>query len=288
MQGEEVRVVEQPQDQPGRVDGRPDRLDRRLHRAVAGDGVLHAVVRCLTGALHLHQHGVRDPLRKGLAGGAVADVAVQQLPDDLLQLVHRYPPAPGAAHHDDRLVRRGHMGADRAPQHLGHPGVALDDGRGGRVGAAHLHMGDEVVHRGLPDLQLAQGGQHLLDVVQEGLVRTDDEGAGAGQPVPVGVEEVGDAVQADGGLPGTGTPWTQTLPLSPLRTISSCSGWMVATMSRMGPTRGRSISCWSSLLVAAVSAGSERCSSSYAVRSPPVYPKRRRSPTSIGSFFEAR
>jgi hypothetical protein len=32
------------------------------------------------------------------------------------------------------------------------------------------------------------------------------------------------------------------------RTSSSCSGWMVATMSRMGPARGRSISAVSSAL----------------------------------------
>jgi hypothetical protein len=71
--------------------------------------------------------------------------------------------------------------------------------------AAHLDVGDQVVHRALADRQLAQGGQDLLDVVQEGLVRPDDEGAGTGEPLTVGVEEVGDPVQADGGLPGART-----------------------------------------------------------------------------------
>ncbi len=39
-----------------------------------------------------------------------------------------------------------------------------------------------------------------------------------------------------------GAPWTQTDCSSSARTIRSCSGWIVATMSRIGPTRGRSIS----------------------------------------------
>ncbi|CAM5705326.1 hypothetical protein SANTM175S_00785 [Streptomyces antimycoticus] len=79
-------------------------------------------------------------------------------------------------------------------------------------------------------------------------------------------------------LPVPGAPWTQMVPPIPWRTISSCSGWIVATMSRIGPTRGRSISDWSSLLVCEPPAepenvpvvGSESRSSSYAVNSPPV------------------
>ena len=39
-----------------------------------------------------------------------------------------------------------------------------------------------------------------------------------------------------------GAPCTQTLTATSLRTISSCSGWIVETMSRIGPVRGRSIS----------------------------------------------
>ena len=43
-------------------------------------------------------------------------------------------------------------------------------------------------------------------------------------------------------FPVPGAPWTQTLVAMSARTISSCSGWMVETMSRIGPERGRSIS----------------------------------------------
>ena len=48
--------------------------------------------------------------------------------------------------------------------------------------------------------EFAESGQDLLDVAEEGVVRPDDEGAGAGQPLPVRVEQVGDAVQRDDGL----------------------------------------------------------------------------------------
>ncbi len=43
-------------------------------------------------------------------------------------------------------------------------------------------------------------------------------------------------------FPVPGAPCTQTVSAAPARTMSSWSGWMVATMSRMGPDRGRSIS----------------------------------------------
>ena len=43
-------------------------------------------------------------------------------------------------------------------------------------------------------------------------------------------------------LPVPGAPCTQMLVARSLRTISSCSGWIVETMSRIGPERGRSIS----------------------------------------------
>jgi hypothetical protein len=93
VRGEEAGVGEQPQHELRGVDRRPDRLHRRLHSGVSGHGVLYAVVRGLPCPLHLYEHGVGDALRQGLAGGAVTDVAVQQLLDDLLQFVRRDAPA---------------------------------------------------------------------------------------------------------------------------------------------------------------------------------------------------
>ncbi len=54
-----------------------------------------------------------------------------------------------------------------------------------------------------------------------------------------------------------------------LRTISSCSGWIVETMSRIGPALGLSISAARIALWSVVSPWVRR-SSSYAVRRPPV------------------
>ena len=65
-------------------------------------------------------------------------------------------------------------------------------------------MRHQVVHRRLPHRQLAQRGQHLLDVVQEGPVRPDDQGAGAGQPLPVRVQQIRHPVQPHRRLPGAG------------------------------------------------------------------------------------
>ncbi len=149
---------------------------------------------------------MRDPLRQRLAGRPVAHVPGEELRHDLLQLVRRHPPPARAAHHHQRLGGRGDVRADRAAQHLGHPGVAFDHGGRGRVRTADLQSlaGDQVLHGGLPDLQLAQGRQDLLDVVQEGTVRPDDERARAGEPLAVGVQQVRDPVQADRRLAGAG------------------------------------------------------------------------------------
>ena len=56
----------------------------------------------------------------------------------------------------------------------------------------------------LGHVDLAEGGQHVADVGQEGAVRPDDQDPAPGHPARVGVEQVGDPVQADRGLPGSG------------------------------------------------------------------------------------
>ncbi len=76
--------------------------------------------------------------------------------------------------------------------------------------------------------------------------------------------------------------------------MSSWSGWMVETMSRIGPDRGRSISLSRIWLTAAVpgapvlGAGPVKSSSSNAVSSPPEKPNRRRCARPIGSAGLAR
>ena len=51
------------------------------------------------------------------------------------------------------------------------------------------------------DRRLAQRGEHAPDVPDEPGAGADDQHAAAGQPLAMGVEQVGDAVQRDGGLP---------------------------------------------------------------------------------------
>ena len=134
--GEEVGVRQQPPHQPGRVDGRPDRVGVVLDRLAAGHGVLHAVVGGVAGELHPHQDPVRQGLGHHRARGAVPHPARAQRGDELLDLVRRDPPPPRAARHDEPLGRRRHVRPERAAQHLGQPGVALERGHGGAVVAA--------------------------------------------------------------------------------------------------------------------------------------------------------
>lgn len=94
------------------------------------------------------------------------------------------------------------MGVERAAQHLRHAHVVLERGRVRVVDRPHGHPGDQVLHRGLCDLDLAERGQHGRDVRQEGPVRPDDQHAGPAQPFPVLVEQVRGAVQPDGRLSG--------------------------------------------------------------------------------------
>ena len=93
----------------------------------------------------------------------------------------------------------------------------------------------------------------------------DDEHARPRQPLPVGVEQPRRAVQADGGLAGArARPARRRSSSTSARTISSCSGWIVATMSRIGPTRGRSISAGEDRAArpSSLGRGPARCSSS--------------------------
>ncbi|CPU65282.1 Uncharacterised protein [Mycobacteroides abscessus] len=69
-------------------------------------------------------------------------------------------------------------------------------------------------------------------------------------------------------LPVPGAPCTTTVRSIPLRTMTSCSGWMVATMSRIGPVRGRSISASRIAEGSAPAPGAVSVSSSKPVRAP--------------------
>ena len=65
-------------------------------------------------------------------------------------------------------------------------------------------MADQLVDRRLLDASLAERGQDLGDVVQEGVVGSDDQHARAAQPLGIGVEQVRGPMQPHRGLAGAG------------------------------------------------------------------------------------
>ena len=72
----------------------------------------------------------------------------------------------------------------------------------GRSAACAVQAGPQAAEVGEDDAGLAEGGQHVGDVAQERGGGADDQQAAAGQPLAVRVEQVGGAVQGDGGLAG--------------------------------------------------------------------------------------
>ena len=87
----------------------------------------------------------------------------------------------------------------------GHVQAALQGGDGGVLFRDGADTGHELAEAGHDDAGLAEGRQHAFDVVHEGRRRAHQQHAGGLQSLPVGVEQVGGAVQRDGGLAGSGT-----------------------------------------------------------------------------------
>ena len=101
--GERHGIREQPEEHGGRVERRPQAAHAGRHRSGPGHGVLHPVVRGVTGALELEQHAVRQPLRQQVTGRGVAHAPGDQRVELVLDLVGRRrasaatrggPPAP--------------------------------------------------------------------------------------------------------------------------------------------------------------------------------------------------
>ena len=107
---------------------------------------------------------------------------------------------------DDHVARHRALAvADGGRDHLRHAHVALDRGGGLRLGAAHLQSRLQRRRRRQAHFVLAQRRQDLVDVAQEDRARTDEQHALRREALAVRVEEVGGAVQRDGGLAGAGT-----------------------------------------------------------------------------------
>ena len=123
------------------------------------------------------------------------------------RLAHvRGPQLQGGALHDDRAgpVRHALEAAHGPAQHLGPQRPALDLVDPRVLDAAGAHPGDQVRDRGGHHARLAQGGQHLLHVAQEGPRGAHQQHARALQAGALGVEQVGDPVQGHGRLARAG------------------------------------------------------------------------------------
>jgi hypothetical protein len=141
-----------------------------------------------------HERTARQVVRLVRAAGArdrVADVlgadheVVPLDPHRRLLLRHTFPGAHGPAD-------------DLAPQQQ-----PLEPGHLPLVDRGRPDAGDEVAHRRGHHAGLAQRRQHLVDVAQERAGRPHHEHARAFQQAPVGVQEVGRAVQRHRRLAGT-------------------------------------------------------------------------------------
>ena len=197
-------VGQQPQHQPHRIGLGPDGVHGGAHRPGPPHRLMGPVVAGLPGGLHPGQDDVGDPVAQHLPAGGVADPALTQFTDQAGQLTRADPPAPRAADHDDRLGGLAQARPQGPVQHRGHPGVPLDLRGPGGVGGPDRHPGQQVGQGRLGDVDLAESGQHVADIGQEGAVRPDDQDPAPGHPRRVGVQQVGDPVQADRGLPGAG------------------------------------------------------------------------------------
>ncbi len=92
--------------------------------------------------------------------------------------------------------------ADRRGEDVGQHRPTLEFGQRRLVGPVRRRRRVERLDRRADHAGLIQRRQHVLDVTQERRVRSDDQHAAAGEPVTVGVEQVGGAVQRDHGLTG--------------------------------------------------------------------------------------
>ncbi|BDZ50131.1 hypothetical protein GCM10025867_23720 [Frondihabitans sucicola] len=98
------------------------------------------------------------------------------------------------------LGRHDLAGAHGASQEVGHPSGPLERRDVGSVVDRRLDTRIQPAQAGQDHPRLAERRQHLLDVPQEGARRPDDEDTGAAEALAVRVEQVGGAVQSDGGL----------------------------------------------------------------------------------------
>jgi hypothetical protein len=92
---------------------------------------------------------------------------------------------------------------DGRREHAGHRGPALDLLGEPALGAVSRDAREHFPDRAHQHVGLTESWQDLTDIAKERSAGTDDQHAALGQAA-VRVEQVGRAVQGDGGLPGAG------------------------------------------------------------------------------------
>ncbi len=204
-----VRGLVELGQQPARGEGGPQHVDGGAQLAV---GV----------QLPAHVRGHAVPRLVDLGQRHVQQHVHQRLVEDDAGVVVQQPglPGAGAGHFGDGGVEVDDAVLQLDRDGLGGQLLALRDGGGEQVqdpetALAALDLrdvladgaepGHEVAGRGEHDVGLPQRRQHVADVAEEPGVRAHDQHAPLGQAFALGVEQVGDAVQRDGGLAGAGT-----------------------------------------------------------------------------------
>ncbi len=166
-------------------------VDAELGGEPSGDlpdqGVDHGLAEHRPGQVVPHP-GVAGPLPRARAGGRVQPHHLVVAVADRDGLVGQFLPV-----------------ADGGGEHLDHVQPALEFGGLGGFHGARVHPGVELAHGLGEHAGLAQRRQHLVDVAQERGVGADQQHAAPGQPLAVGVEQVGGPVQGHGGLAGART-----------------------------------------------------------------------------------
>ena len=211
-----VGCGEEVGDQPARGDPGPQPVDGGPDFGVLGELVADlgdvARVEHVAAVVGVGADAFGDHVGEG-----VEDVALEVLARRVVREFRGPGALPGDVHQavveqqEFTVVLDGdHRVGQRLPvpyglgEHLGHGGAALHGGGLGGVGGGGPYAGVQLADGGEQDTGLAERGQHLADVAEEGGVGADDEDGAAGQQFAVFVEEVGGPVQGDGRLAGAG------------------------------------------------------------------------------------
>ncbi len=203
--GQPVRLGVQVGDEPLRRDRQPGDVERHADVAVGaqvldhGGAVLGRQRRAVEVAVlvgqppeHVaHERRARQVVRLVRAAGAGDRVG------DVAGVDHEVVPLDP---HLDRVPRHALARPHGPADHLAPQQQALEPGHLALVDPGRPDPRQQAADRGGHHAGLAEGGQHLVDIPQEGAGGAHDQHAGALQQAPVRVQEVGGAVQRDRGL----------------------------------------------------------------------------------------